>query len=106
MSSKRKKPKAHRPALTEEGRENQLITLAIDLAEDQLRTGTASSQVITHFLKLASSREKLEQEKIHRENMLLSAKVEQLSSSKRLEELYSSALNAMRLYSGEEVYDD
>lgn len=98
----------HRPATTEEGRENQLISLASDLAERQLIDGTASSQVITHFLKLGTSREKLEQERIQRENLLLSAKVDQIQSAKRIEELYETALSAMRQYAGEhiEIYDD
>ncbi len=100
--------KPHRPATTPEGRENQLISLASDLAERQLISGTASSQVITHFLKLASTREKLEQERLQRENLLLSAKVEQIASSKRIEELYETALNAMRQYAGRDVdsYDE
>lgn len=98
----------HRPATTPEGRENQLISLASDLAERQLIEGTASSQVITHFLKLSSTREKLEQERLQRENLLLSAKVDQIASSRRIEELYETALNAMRQYAGRNVesYDD
>lgn len=105
MSSKRK---AQRPATTPEGRENQLISRAVDLAEKQLIEGTASSQVITHFLKLASTREKLEQERLQRENLLLSAKVDQIASAKRVEELYETALKAMKTYAGREVddYDD
>lgn len=97
-----------RPATTSEGRENQLISLASDLAERQLSAGTASAQVITHFLKLGSTREQLEQERLHRENLLLSAKVDQIASSKRIEELYETALNAMRQYAGHEVnsYDE
>ncbi len=64
--------------------------------------------MITHFLKLGSTREKLEQERLHRENLLLSAKVDQIASSKRVEELYETALNAMRAYAGRDdtVYDD
>lgn len=99
-----------RPATTPEGRENQLISLAVDLAEKQLNEGTASAQVITHYLKLGSTREHLEQERLARENELLAARVEQLASAKRIEELYESALNAMRTYSGQDdttgVYDD
>jgi len=108
MSAKRTNNRRRRPAITPEGRENQLISLAVDLAERQLSEGTASSQVLTHFLKLASTREKLEQERLQQENLLLSAKREQLASAKRIEELYENALNAMRAYSGEEVsgYDD
>jgi hypothetical protein len=97
-----------RPASTPEDRENQLISLASDLAEKQLSNGTASSQVITHFLKLGSTRERLEHERLQNENLLLSAKIEQIASSKRVEELYENALNVMRQYSGEivEEYDD
>ena len=97
-----------RPATTDENRENQLVTLAIDLAERQLSEGTASSQVITHYLKLGSTREKLEQERLMRENELLNSKVEMMASAKRVEELYSEALNAMRAYAGRamEEYDD
>lgn len=88
------------PALTPEARENQLIALAVDLAEKQLIEGTASAQVITHYLKLGSTREKLEKEKLEKENELLNAKREALESSKRVEELYANALKAMRSYSG------
>ena len=100
--------KPSRPATTLEGREHQLVSLASDLAERQLRDGTASSQVITHFLKMSSTRERLEQERLQRENLLLSAKVDQLASAKRIEELYETALNAMRTYAGQEIenYDE
>lgn len=89
-----------RPATTPEGRENQLISLAYDLAVRQLQDGSASSQVITHFLKMASSRNRLEEKKIEQENLLLAAKIEQIASSAKIEELYKAALNAMRTYSG------
>ena len=92
-----------RPATTDEHRENQLVSLAIDLADRQLEAGTASSQVITHYLKLGSTREKLEQERLIRENELLNSKVEMMASAKRVEELYAEALNAMRAYAGQEV---
>lgn len=98
-----------RPARTEEGRENQLVSLAIDLAEKQLIEGTASSQVITHYLKLGSTREKLEQQRLHNENELLKAKVEQIANAERIETLYGAALDAMRAYTGqdtEETYDE
>lgn len=88
------------PATTPEGRENQLISRAVDLAEKQLTDGTASAQVITHYLKLGSSREKLEQERLARENELLQVKAEAIASAKRVEELYTNALNAMREYAG------
>lgn len=93
--------RTRRPALTPEARENQMISLAVDLAERQLEEGTASSQVITHFLKLGSSKERLEREKLEEENKLLRAKTENLQSQKRVEELYSEALTAMRRYSGQ-----
>ena len=91
-----------RPATTPEGRENQLIALAVDLAEKQMRAGTASAQVISHYLKLGSTREQLEQERLSRENELLAAKAEQIASSAKIEELYKGAIDAMRSYSGQE----
>lgn len=94
-----------RPATTPEGRENQLISLAVDLAEKQIKEGTVSSQVLTHYLKLGSSREKLEQERLRRENHLLEAKAEAMASAKRVEELYGKALNAMRTYAGQDPVD-
>lgn len=97
------------PGKTLESRENQLISMAVDLAEQQLANGTASSQVITHYLKLGSTRERLEKEKLLKENELLKAKTESLKSAKKVEELYINALNAMRNYSGqhdESVEDD
>lgn len=98
--------RVHHPAVTPEGQENQLVSLAVDLAARQLADGTASAQVVTHFLKLGSTREKLEQQRLEQENALLKAKVEQLASAARVEELYSKALNAMREYSGQDPYDE
>ena len=92
-----------RPATTDDGREKQLVSLAIDLAEKQMLEGSASSQVITHYLKLGSSRERLEQERLENENIMLRAKAEQLESQKHVEELYAEALEAMRRYSGQDV---
>lgn len=89
-----------RPALTPEARENQLIALAVDLVEQRLLDGTASSQETTHFLKLGSMKNRLEMEKLKEENKLLQAKTESIQSAKRVEELYTEAINAMRLYSG------
>lgn len=94
------KPKL-RPAITPEGRMNQLILLAEDLAEQQLRDGTASSQVITHFLKYGTEKSRLERVKLEAETKLITAKSEALESQKRVEELYTNALNAMRNYSGQ-----
>ena len=94
------------PATTPEARENQLIAAAVDLAERQLREGTASAQVISHYLKLGSSREKLEQERLAQEVDLLKIKAEAIASAKRVEELYSEAMNAFRAYSGQDPLDD
>lgn len=89
-----------RPALSPEARENQMIALAVDLAEQQLRDGTASSQVITHFLKLGTTRAELEKEKLKRENKVLEAKAKAYESSEEIKSLYENALKAMRKYSG------
>ena len=89
-----------RPALTPEARENQLIALAVDLVEQRLLDGSASSQETTHFLKLGSMKNQLEMEKLREENKLLKAKTESIQSAKRVEELYAEAINAMRRYSG------
>lgn len=100
-SSERDSIRLGRPAMSPEARENQMIAYAVDLAEKQLREGTASSQVITHYLKLGSSKERLEREKLERENELLRAKAESLQSAQRSEEVYKEALKAMRTYSGQ-----
>lgn len=95
-------PRRMRPATTPDARENQLISSAIDLAEKQILEGTASSQVITHFLKLGSSKERLEKEKLEKENELLRAKTEALESAKQTEQLYKQVIKAMNVYSGRE----
>ena len=100
-----RKPRRAR-ATSAEARERQLIADANDLAERQIRQGNASAAVITHFLKLGSTREKLERERLERENELLRAKVDQLASAKNVEQLYSEALQAMRAYSGQITEDD
>lgn len=89
-----------RPALTPEARENQLISLATDLVEQRLIDGTASSQETTHFLKLATTKARLEKEILEKQKELISAKTEALKSAKRIEELYGDAINAIRKYSG------
>jgi hypothetical protein len=91
------------PAKTPEAREQQLIAAAVDRAEQQLLDGTASAQVITHYLKLGSSRERLEQQRLEHENQLTAAKIEAMSSQKEIERLYGEALAAMSAYSGREV---
>ena len=92
-------PKTIRPASTPEGRENQLISLAVDLAEQQLLDGTASSQVMTHFLKLGTEKARLEREKLAHETELLKAKTKALESSERIEAMYKEAMDAFRSYS-------
>lgn len=92
--------KSMRPALTPEARENQLISLATDLAEKQLREGTASSQVISHYLKLGSTRERLERERLEEENKLLRAKTKAIESAEDMKDLYDKAIKAMRGYAG------
>lgn len=98
------------PAKTPEARENQLINLAVDLAERQLLEGTASSQVITHYLKLGSTKEKIEKDILEKQKELITAKTEAIKSAKKVEELYQNALDAMRSYSGRakegDDYDD
>ena len=90
-----------RPALTPEARESQMISLAETLAERQLRDGTASSQLITHYLKLATARERLERVKLERDIALAEAKAKALESTDRGNELYEKAIRAMRKYSGQ-----
>ena len=102
QNSQRKRP----PATTPEGRENQLISLAMDLVEKRLLAGTASSQETTHFLKLGSTKERLEKDILEKQKDLITAKTESIQSAKRVEELYVNALNAMRRYSGDRRGDD
>ena len=90
------------PGRTIESRENQLISMAYDLAEKRIRQGTATSQEVTHFLKLGSSQAQLEKVKLERENQLLKAKTDSLASQKVVEELYSNAIKAFRTYSGQD----
>lgn len=105
--SSESKRSRRKPATTPEGRENELVSAAIDLAEEQILNGSASSQVITHFLKLGSTREQLEQQRLKHENELTRVRIEAIESQKRVEELYMEALQAMRSYSGDlQIPDD
>jgi hypothetical protein len=110
MSAARKKQEPEKkrrpPATTPEARENQMIALAFDLAEKQLVEGTASSQVITHYLKLATTREQIEKEKLVLEKQLLKARTDTIESAKRVEELYANALDAMRGYQGSQENEE
>lgn len=105
MAARKEKPR-RRPAATPEARENQMVSLAVDLAERQMLEGTASAQVITHFLKLGTEREKLERERLRQEIILGQAKADQIASAERVEKLYSQALKAMRQYQGQEFDDE
>ena len=93
-------PRKRPPAKSPEAQENRMISLAVDLAEKQLEEGTASQQVILHYLKLAAGREKLEREKLIHENELLRAKTEAIKASQHSEELYANAIEAIKSYSG------
>ena len=106
MRSKKINDLYQAPATTPEDRENQMIALAIRRAEEQLRDGTASSQVITHFLKLGSTKERLEKEILEKQKDLIAAKTEALQSAKRIEEMYADALRAMGEYRGNDYAED
>lgn len=95
-----------RPSTTEEGREKQLVSLAIDLAEKQLRDGTASSQVISHYLKVGSTKEKKDMQLLDAQIQLANAKAESLKSIEKIEELYTKAMSKMGIYSGKRVDDE
>ena len=105
MAARKRRQEDHgtrrKPATTPEARENEMVSLATDLAEEQIRNGTASSQVVTHFLKLGSTREQLEQQRLANESELTKAKIEAIESGKRVEELYEQALSAMQSYRGD-----
>lgn len=103
-----KQSRRRRPAASPEARENRLISLAVDLTEQQLKDGTASPSVITHFLRLATERDRLERVKIERETELLNAKVDAINQTKEIQRLYENAMAAFRGYSGqeEEPYED
>jgi hypothetical protein len=98
--ARQKRTTRRRAATTPEQREMQLANAAYDLAEEQIENGTASSQVITHFLKAGSMRERLEQEKMRHEVELMEVKKEHMAGQQRIEELFSDAINAFRGYAG------
>jgi hypothetical protein len=107
MASRKQNQKSVRPpATTPEGRESQLVAAAMNLAEEQIREGTATAQVITHFLKLGTEREKLEREKLRGDNQLTQARIESLAAAGRIEKLYDEAMVAMRSYQGQRVPDE
>ncbi|MFI3173955.1 MAG: hypothetical protein R3Y53_01985 [Bacillota bacterium] len=92
--------------MTPEARENQMIALAVDLAEQQLMEGSASSQVITHFLKLGSTKEKIEKDILEKQKELITAKTEAIHQTQKSDEMYKEVLQAMLTYSGQGADDD
>lgn len=94
------------PAITPQDREDQLIALAVDLAEQRLRDGTASNQLIAEIMKLGTTKERLQKEKLQRENEMLRAKTEAIEAQKHTDEIYKKALDAMRSYAGLGTYED
>lgn len=107
MSEKTKK-RRRAPAIDPEERENQMIAMAVDLAEQKLLDGTATSPIITHYLKLGSMRERLEREKLQQENSLLRAKTKSIESIEKDKELYLKVLDALKVYNGveDDEYED
>lgn len=94
------------PAMTPEDQEDQLISLAVDLAVKRLREGTASNQLVSEIIKLGTTKERLAKEKLQRENEMLRAKTEAIEASRRNGEMYAEALKAMREYAGVQAIED
>lgn len=94
------------PGRTIESREHQIARLAYDLVEEKIRKKTASSQELIYFLKMGSTKDRIEKMKLEHETNLLKAKTDALESQKKIEELYANAIRSMRLYQGVEDYDD
>lgn len=105
-SSSSETPHEMRPALSPEAEENQIISMAMSLAKKQIMEGTASSQVITHFLKLGSTKERIEKEILEKQKDLIEAKTKAYQASDEIKELYADALKAMRTYSGQGDVDE
>lgn len=105
-SSTSEPKKKLRPAINPEARENQLISLAMDCAEQQLMDGTASSQVITHFLKLGTAKYQFETEKLKHDTELVKAKTTSIEKADKMEEMYKKAIDAMKIYGGYGSSDD
>lgn len=93
------------PAVDPESRENQLMRLAVDQAEEMLLEHRAPTQIVVHYLKLATTKNQLEKEKLRKENILLEAKANAIESAAKSEELYTRAIEAMREYSGSMIRD-
>lgn len=94
--------KQFQPAKTSEERENQLISLATDEAERRIRNGSATSQLLVHYLKLGTEKARLENDKLRAENQLLIKKAEAAEAAKQSSQLYEDAIKAFRKYSGQE----
>ena len=105
-SSSSESSRKMRPAINPEAREQQLISLAVDLVEKRLIEGTASSQETTHFLKLATMKYKLEKEKLKKDLEVTVAKTEAMKSQIRSEEMFAEAVKAFRGYSGQGRSDE
>lgn len=99
VNSSTPRPKG-RPAITPEARENQMIALAMDLVEQRLLDGSASSQETTHFLKLATTKYRVELETMKEQKKLIAAKTEELEGRKETKAMFEEAIKAMRTYSG------
>lgn len=95
-----------RPALTPEERQRRCEMLAYNLAEKKLEDGTASNQIIVHFLKLATEQTKLEEMKLEADVELSRAKIDAMASQQREEEKTAQVLAALRRYQGTMSYDD
>lgn len=105
-AKKNSEPNLTRPALTPEAEENECIALSYKLVKERLRDGTATSQETTHFLRLGTSKARLEKEILEKQKDLITAKTEQIQSQKRIEELYANAVKAMKNYSGQDDPDE
>lgn len=103
--SKKRRPK---PATTPEGRITQLTSLAYEQAELQMREGNAPAPIVVHFLKAGTERDRLEVERLRRENILLERKAEQLATGERIESMQAEIMAAIREYQGidEVIHDD
>lgn len=99
-------PSKRTRTLSPEARENRCISLAIDMAEEQLANGTASSQVLCHYLKLGTEKAKLENEILQKQKDLLDAKTVAYKSAEKIEKIYEEAIKAMKTYSGQVTNDE
>lgn len=102
----KKSKRSTAPGTSIEARENQIISKAYDLVEERIEKKTATSQEVTHFLKLGSTLAQLERVKLEKENKLLSAKTEALESQKKIEELYAEAIKSMAIYQGRDDFEE